>query len=325
MSEYTEVQKWFTALVVIPCTAVCVLFYKYAKRRLPGKTETQARRMEKWNAILAGATMGQFFCHTLRKGLIDTGIVTASRDIWGYNILIGFVLLSFFVLLCIDKYSLVWNDNPFHTVDGIYMSGAENLLDRDHVEETRYHESNDVTSEAYAVESFSRMDSKRIVQIKRRRAILLFFIMLVLVVIEGAYLVYRQHAAWGGPATLVAMYWIDKIMETVVLCAALIDGNVHAWEDGKHRYFWVMGCIWCVAVLLSTMPVLLAKSTAHIATWVEFWLTGIVHAIAGGMLFYVSIYFTFLDRPGTDKRDMCARIFLWLGACVIAYVTGIFV
>ena len=139
--------------------------------------------------------MGQFFCHALRKGLIDTGIVTASRDIWGYNILIGFVLLSFFVLLCIDKYSLVWNDNPFHTVDGIYMSGAENLLDRDHVEETRYHESNDVTSEAYAVESFSRMDSKRIVQIKRRRAILLFFIMLVLVVIEGKVGVFRRFLA----------------------------------------------------------------------------------------------------------------------------------
>jgi hypothetical protein len=325
MSEYNDVQKTFLSLVVIPCTIVCFFLYKYAKKRLVGTSDNQAKRMEKWYAILAGGTLGQFFCHTLRKGLVDTGIIASGSGAIGYNFLIGFVLLAFFILYSIDKYSLVWNNNPYHNLSGSLSRGTEHILDRDNIEEARYHESIDVTSQDFAIHSFQVMDEVRLIKIRRRRAIMFYILMLILVMIEGVYLVYRQEVAMGGPPTLVAVYWIDKIMESIILSAILIHGNFHAMAEGKHKWFWVLCGIWCFAVLCSTIPALLGLTTEQVAPWVEWWFTGIVHAIAGGVLFYNSIYFIFLNRPGADRKETCASIFLSVGACTIAFITGIFV
>lgn len=325
MSEYSDIQQWFTALAVLPCTAICILMYRYAKARLPGTQSTQYKRMRYWYCALAGGTTGLFFCHTLRKSLIDSSTLSESSSLWGgYNTMIGLVLVTFFIVWLINRYKLVSNPNPGHIIFD-YTTEPEYSIDRESMTDQTYLESDDVTTKEYAIRSYTVMDEKVLKSIRRRTSFSFYVVMLILMAIEGMYLVYRQDVAVGGPLTLIVCWWIDNIAKTIIVCAILIHGNWHTLEDGKHRWLWVLCAVWCLTILLATIPVLAQCSTETIRTKVDFPFTSIVHACAGGFLFYIALYYTMFTRNAMSKRDLCVQLTIWISSCLIFYMTGIFV
>jgi hypothetical protein len=143
-------------------------------------------------------------------------------------------------------------------------------------------------------------------------------------VIEGLYLVYRQERALGGAAGIVACFYVDKMMESLVVGTILVYGQFHTLEPPANRWFGVLCAMWCIVIILSTVPVLNATPVAEIAMVVEHSALAVFYSLAAGCMFYTAIYFIFVNRKHTDRCEMIWRLLAFGSGLWITFVTGLF-
>lgn len=157
-----------------------------------------------------------------------------------------------------------------------------------------------------------------------KNAILLYVLLTFLCIVEGFYLVYRVNVAIGGPAGMVVCFYIDKLLETLVVGTLLIHGQFHAQPQPGVRWFWILALGWCIIVVLSTVPVLSSMSASSVTLAVEYPALAVVYAGAAGFIFYSSIYFIFVNRMRTDIKDMVVRLVVFGIGLFAPFATSLF-
>jgi hypothetical protein len=192
------------------------------------------------------------------------------------------------------------------------------------MERTDYLDMTNIGDPAYGKTIIKCQTLDNIADRRSHGAILLYIIMIFICIVEGLYLVYRQELAFGGTGGMVACFYVDKIMESLVVATILVYGQFHTLESPQHRWFWALCGMWCIVIIMSVVPVLASVPVAEIAVAVEHPALSIFYCIAAGFVFYTSIYFIFVNRERTDRCEMIWRLVTFGIGLWVPFVTGMF-
>lgn len=320
---YSPGAKAGLALVFLPCSILGLLLYRYSRRKLMGK-ETMDSRMINFYSAIAGGILGQFFFHTLPNSTGaggDTNIIYSSISV--------FIFIGFFIMMTIQKCSRVNNEMDYYTAPQGTGMDIKHIIDPETVSENNYYKATDITGEQFGDDMWTLLDEHK--ELRRRRMIsaLFYTIMLFETILEGFFLVYNKSSSStnGGIPVLIVMFYINKIVQTFVVGTVLIHGMFHVGNTKRTFFkgtYLSLLLLWCIACSLSGIPAFIdmEQSVAQ-SVMRNVWMSAI-YSLAGGILFWIALYFVWLDRKHTNKRETAIRLFLFAILAVVAYVTGVF-
>lgn len=320
--NYSPGQQAALQLVILPCALVSFLLFRYGKRRLIGK-DTFGERMQYFYACLAGGTLGQFLFHTFSK---STGQMGSSFS----KI---FIFLGLYIMFCIQKCSRVSNENQHYTSPEAVSADIEHIINGkgDEMEMNDYYEASQLDKESedgstyFARDMWILMDENKELRKRRIFSILFYLVLSFISVLEGFFLVYNKNTVLGGLDVLVLMFYVHKIMQTFIVSTTLLHGMFHVKHEHKIRWYIYLSALWCLNCSLSSLPAMLNISFAMSAIVLTHSATLLFYAIAGGVLFWIAIYFLWIDRKRTDKRETNIRLFLFGLFTVVSLITSFFI
>jgi zinc transporter ZupT len=311
-------QKVSLPFVIIPCGLILLLAYKHGRARLRGKETIDSRIINVYSAV-AGGMLGIFFFHTLPNSTIQ--VLTSN-----YSIMSVFIFLGFFTMLCIQKCARVTNENEYYTSPTPAAQEIRHVIDAETVTQNDYYEASELDTPAFSVDMWELTDETK--EIKRRKTVgFVFFLVLVFEsILEGFFLVYNADIVLGGIPVLILMFYINRLIQTFILAIVMIHGMYHVnGEKIRSNMFFMMSLVWLTTCGISTVPVLIdmEKYTALLVLsnpWTSF-----IYATAGGILFWIALYFVWIDRKYTNKRDTIIRLILFAAVAMLTFMTGFFI
>ena len=310
---YSEVQKGLIVpLIAVPCLALLYAMYAFGKRPIMGNG-TFEDRMEPFYSYAASALLGQFLFQALPNATGPSG-----PQIGAFVSL--FVMLGFFVMLCIQKYQRVNHENPYYISPENNSSCIVSSLDHDTVQLVEYFHATDLESDDVARQRFQLSDERAELQKRRRIHVLTVIIMIILCVLEGFFLVYRP-ASWK----LWAFFIMHKFMETMIIGVSMLHALIHATGERERRWYLYTSLLWTSVCALSTLPMLVDASYNVIYKIVNHLATNIFYALAGGILFWIALYYIWIDRKQVDKRDTVLRLGIFGVTAAVSWVVGYYV
>lgn len=314
---YSPGAKAGLALVLLPCSILGLLLYRYSRRKLMGK-ETMDSRMINFYSAIAGGILGQFFFHTLPNSTGgDVGVA--------YSTISVFIFVGFFIMMTIQKCSRVNNEMDYYTAPQGTGMDIRHIIDSETVSENNYYKATDITGEQFGEDMWALLDEHK--ELKRRRmiSILFYIIMLFETILEGFFLVYNKSSS--GIPVLIVMFYINKLVQTFIVCVVLIHGMFHVGNPKRTFFrgtYLSLLLLWTITCTLSAIPAMIDMEYYTVFTIMHnFWMTAF-YAMAGGILFWIALYFVWLDRKHTNKRETGIRLFLFALFSIVAYVTGMF-
>lgn len=311
---YSDVQKGLLPLVCLPCLVVLYVLYRFAKRPLRG-TRTFGDRMEPLYSFTAAALLGQFFFQAFPNATGPSGTQLGV-------VVSAFIVIGFFVMLCIQKCQRVSHDNPYYVSPELNAIEIRSAIDPETMEIVEYYHNMDPDSEAVATDQLQLADEMAELKKRRRLCVLTVLVMAVLCVFEGFFLIYREPTAPGGGWTVLAFFMVDKVMESAVVSITMLHGYVHC--QGQRQYL-LVATGWTMVVILSTTPVLAGMTFTQCFVVVNHAATSIFYALAGGVLFWIALYYIWIDRKRVDKTDTIVRLVIFGVTSTVAWVTGYFI
>lgn len=310
---YSDVQKGLIVpLIVVPCLTAFYLLYRFGKKPIVGNG-TFEDRMEPLYSYAAAALLGQFLFQALPNATGPSG-----PQIGAFVSL--FVMVGFFVMLCIQKYQRVSHDNPYYISPENNSSCIVSSLDHEHVQLVEYFHATDLESDDVARQRFQLSDEHAELQKRRRIHVLTVFIMIILCVLEGFFLMYRP-ASWK----LFSFFILHKLMETGILGVSMLHALIHATTEREPRWYLYTSLVWTAVCGVSTLPMLVDASYDVIFGIVNHLATSIFYALAGGILFWIALYYIWIDRKQVDKRDTVVRLVIFGVTAGVAWVVGYYV
>jgi hypothetical protein len=304
---FTDAQKALFSLVCIPCFALCFLLFRIGKRPLLGNT-TFTERMEIFYSMSAACLLGLFLFHTLPN-------TTVMHPEVGF----GCIMIAFFVVMCFQKMGRVCHDNDMYVESNQVLVEIRHMIDRDTMTMNDYHKMADLESDDTAEERLSVEDERAELQKRRRLTILTLVIIIILCLFEGFFLVVRQDTIVGGIWALLGAFYVQKLLETLIVCVAMLHSFTHTG-----RNYAIMSGIWCAVTTLSTVPLLADMPQTAADNMTNHYATHVFYALAGGVLFWIALYYVWIDKKRTDKRDTLIRLFYFGLAAALMWVTGFF-
>lgn len=320
-TTYDIPQKATLPFLSLPCALVCFLMYKYGRRRLK-RTETLDSRMINLYSIVAGGTLGQFFFHTLPNSTIPV----ASSNYAGISV---FILLGFFVMLCFQKCGRVCTGHTYYTGPENTSTEIGYTIDRNAMEQNEYMLIDDiendkkVKTEMWAVRDEEQSIRKRVVL-----ATLFCVVMLLVSTLEGFFLASKLDPSnWTtDPATLIVMYYFNKIIQTIIFCIVMLYGLFHIPKNTRNKKaYHVYSLIWCISTIISTFPAVLGMSKFDALMVLNNSILNIVYACVGGVLFWMALYFVWIDKRFTNKKETAKRLVLFALFAALSFATGYFI
>lgn len=316
---YTIPQKASLPFVSVPCALICFLFYKYGRKKL-SKTETIDSRMINLYSAVAGGTLGQFFFHTLPNSSIQT---TASN----YSIISVFMVLGFFIMLCIQKCGRVCTEHTYYTGPENTTTEVSYTLNTDAMEQNEYFQAEDLeNNEAFKTQMWAIVDEEK--EIKRRLIVSSLFVCIMLFIgfLEGFFLVYKADITLGGPGVLIFMYYLNKMLQTVIFCVVMLYGLFHIPTNTRNkRGYLVFSLLWCLDIIFSTFPAILEMNKLDAIMFLHSTGLGILYAGLAGVLFWMALYFVWIDKRHTNKRETVKRLVLFAVFVFASFMTGYFI
>ncbi len=298
----------------IAVSALCILFlmYGFGKRPIIGNS-TFEDRMELLYSFAAAALLGQFLFQALPNATGPSGPqISAFVSL--------FVMIGFFVMLCVQKYQRVNHDNPYYISPENNSSCIVSSLDRDSVQLVEYFHATDLESDDVARQRFQLSDERAELQKRRRIHVLSLLIMMILCVLEGLFLVYRPQSY----KTLL-FFAFHKMMETLIIGVSMLHALIHATSERQPRWYLYTSLLWTAVCVLSTLPMLVDAPYDAVFAIVNHLATNIFYALAGGVLFWIALYYIWIDRKQVDKRDTVFRLAIFGTTAAVAWVIGYYV
>jgi len=310
--EYSINEKVALPFVFLPCLLLVFIMYKYAKRRLVD-SDTFAKRMQYLYGAAAGGIMGQFLFHTLRK--------STSASVEDDHV---FIFIGWFLMLFIQKYTRVNNENEFYTSPSLPSQEIVHHLDNQDVQLNSYYEASNLeepivnNQTTFSREMFAIMDETK-EKYKRRILFVMFYIPMVFIsIIEGFFLMYRVKTT---VAATIGIFYVNKLIQTFVVCVVLLHSMFHAERKKRRHMYAIAGIFYCLVCLLSSIPALVGQDTT---IFVENVVVTKLYLFIVGMIMYIAQYFAWLDRKQTNKKETIVVLVMVLVFGASSYATGIF-
>lgn len=298
----------------IAISSLCILFlmYGFGKRPIIGNA-TFEDRMELFYSFAAAALLGQFLFQALPNATGPSG-----PQIGAFVSL--FVMIGFFVMLCFQKYQRVNHDNPYYISPENNSSCIVSSLDHESVQLVEYFHATDLESDDVARQRFQLSDERAELNKRRRIHVLTVLIMIVLCAFEGLFLVYRPQSY-----KILLFFAFHKMMETLIIGVSMLHALIHATSEREPRWYLYTSLIWTTVCVLSTIPMLVNAPYDSIFAIVNHLATNIFYALAGGILFWIALYYIWIDRKQVDKRDTVFRLAIFGTTAAVAWVIGYYV
>jgi len=298
--HFTDVQKGILPVVAVPCLVISFLLYKFAKRpMLIG--ETMGKRMEYFYSAVAAALLGH----------IIFGIMPNMSQ--PYPICIG---AGFFVMMCLQKLSRVWKENDFVSTD-LNDNEIHDLVDNNTMKLKTILVEDDLASDNIALNR--KRITNQVDEFKKRRAIaaILLFCMFIIAPIDGLYL-----SEYGKDRTImVIMFWISKLMQTIVVSVCMIHAFFHGNEVGRIPWYPLWSIAWAFVCAISSLSAILNFEgiVENIPAVMVF------YALSTGVLFWVALYFVWIDRKETDRKITIIRLIVFAVVFIVVSITSLFI
>lgn len=305
---FNDAQKSLLPLAVIPSGIICTLLYRYGKRGIFQEGDTLEKRLIWCYPLIASLVLGEFFFQAIPNSTGNTSFVSA------------FIMLGFFLVFCIQKLSRVWHDNPFYVSPEVTYLEIHNVIDLKSMKLGDYIYTEDILDD---VDNGRLTIQDEYVELKRRRfiAYLTFVIMCIMCILEGFFLL---HSTWD-PWIVTVFFILDKTMESCIVAIGGLHAFLHAPGELNQNWFIILACIWCMAVGCSTLPLITGTMDRPQALLVvNHTATQIFYALAGGVLFWIALYYVCIDQKRTEKREMSIYLIIFGVGAIISWTVGYF-
>lgn len=301
--------------VSIFCTCIVVFMYFLGKKPLASAT-TFSERMELWYTFVAANLLGKFLFFSLPDA-IGPSVSQIS------SFVSGMVMIGFFLMYIILKCDRVNHQNPNYVTPTSDDSNQDfrYILDGETMEIQEYTSMTHVDTKETANSQFVLLDERA--QLRKRRivSVIGIFMLILTCVLEGIFIVFKEPYAIGGSWVIFVFFLIDKIMETLSVTVILLYG-LYQTKKGFYIFF---SSLWLLACLCSTIPVC-SKMTWEESSLVvtNIW-TNIFYAFSAGIVFFLFLYFVWIDKKQTTKRETTIRLLIFGITGVLSWICGIFV
>ena len=310
-NDFLDIEKAFLPIVFVPCFLLCLILYYFGRQSMPNPNSTYSRKIQFFNVGVSGIALGQFIFHTTR--------------INNNHIVLVILLVSFFIMTCIEKLSRVWHTNIHYTSPPAGLREIKNSIDMDIMEETPYVKVTDLKSDNFSDSVLLIQDETSEIWRRNSLAIICYIILLFTMSLEGFYLIYKApHVIEISNGGLVAFFYIHKLLETYLVFTSMIYA---LWQTSKSGRFWyfILAFLWCSGCALSTLPILLNLNVNDTIEILEFPATWVIQGILSGMLFWITLQFLRLDLKETDVSDTIVQLFIFGLALALSCTTSFFV
>lgn len=324
MDYYTDAQKGVLPLFVIPCAATLLALYRYGRKSLRGQ-QTFTSRLDYLYSFVAASIMGEFLFQAFPNSSLPmiahniTHIEPGQAPV-GSSVPSIFMMVGLFVMLCIQKYSRVWNDSPNYSGSNLAIVEIVSVIDPETFEILDVFQADGMDNDHLGEQRMTLEDEHAELRKRGQLVLITMGICTVLCILEGFFLVYQHGNKW----VILFVFWLDKLMETIVIGTSMLHAYYHAKSPRTRNWFFVGSFIWIVVMFLSTMPALLGLSRSQCTVVLTHLATSIFYALSGGILLYVSIYYLQIDMRRTDVKETLVRSALFAVTAITSWVVGYF-
>lgn len=305
---FNDAQKSLLPLAIIPSAIVCVLFYKFGKRGISKDDDTMEKRLAWCYPFIASLVLGEFFFQAVPNSTGNTSFVSA------------FIMLGFFLVFCLQKYSRVWHDDQFYVSPETSYLEIRNVIDLKNMKlgDCMYI---DILDDENVVEGKMTIRDEY-AELTRRRFIvyLSFIIMCTMCILEGFFLL---HSTWD-PWIVTVFFILDKTMESCIISIGGLHAFLHAPNERNQNMYIILASIWCMATACSTLPLITGMERPEALNIVNHIATQIFYALAGGILFWIALYYVCIDQKKTDKREIIVYLAIFGIGAAISWTVGYF-
>lgn len=305
---FSNVEKGFLPVVFVPCALLCLLIYKFAKRPLERASgETIARRMQYLYAAGSGILFGEVLFH------VAPFLTRAYRATLGLGLLAA---------ICVEAFL------PRLSRDG--HSGAHSVVELEHsvdFEEVKINDRlmvDDCLDDDYAEQASAMADEE--FELKKRRVVVGLFVCALLpyVLLEGFY--YASFPA-PTPALQIVAFYLDKLLQTLVLCSMLVHAFLHGVKHRQWPWYLIVCAGWLLLCALSTLSGELGYN--FMTEFGAIVAVNGLYSILGGILLVMAMYLKGLvqaqQERAYDTRSTVLRLLCFAGAFMLSGLITVFI
>ncbi len=311
---YSDIQKALLPLVTcITCSILFLLLYRFGKRPVRG-TKSLDDRLELLYSYTAAAVFGNFLFQSFPNAIGPSGSQV--------GVIAGaFTFVGFFIMLWIQKRQRVSHDNPYYVSPELNAIEIRSIVNNETMEMVDYYQACELDSESVAKDRLQLQDEMAELKKRRRICLLTVVILSVICIFEGFFLIYREPTALGGTWSIFVFFVIHKMMESLIIGTSLLHSYTHTHIKTYLLYsmWWVFICI------ISTVPALTSMPWTDSFTMVNHLATSIFYALAGGVLFWIAMYYIWIDRRKVDQCDTTVRLIVFGVTGGVCWLVGFFI
>lgn len=310
---YTVGQKVALPFVFLPCLLLSFVMYRYAKKRLLD-AETFAKRMQYFYGAIGGGLIGQFLFHVSPKGVAAADSLDSV-----------FVFIGYFIMVCIQKFTRVNNENEHYTSPSLPSFEIKQTLDGNDMQLDEYYQASNLDEAvenghtSFGLDMLTIMDENKELYKRRLLSVLFYVPMVYISFIEGFFLMYRSKASVDAT---IAIFYANKLIQTFIVCTVLLHGMFHVKRNGWKHWYFTLSVGYCTVCMLSSIPVL---TGVNMTIFLEHVIVSKIYLLISGTILYIAVYFAWLDRRQTNKKETIIGLVFMALFGAGSYATGIFI
>lgn len=306
---------WEKALVsLVPLLVLAIGFFMYRRiKMLPnGEEDSVASRLSLFYNLAAGIIWGQFFFHALPNA--------TTHGAFGYKLRSVFFLLGYGIMLGYDRFARTSHSNKNFVGRAGTSKGTEFTLKRDRQIDADYVKMDGSSNPSVlweGAEEYSDLSSRRFI------AYVFYLVLIFNALCGGLFLTYNSVNTMH--IVMIAIFTIDKVMESVALFTILIHSRMYTRRGCSRTTFFVMLMGWPLVVLCSIILVLCDVTSDQASQWINHLALGIFYSIFSGILLWYANHFQHMEFEKPTRRQLRVSFLLFIVTAFISWATGYFV
>ena len=330
---YTVTERIFTSFAFIPAVFVWIIIYRFSPKA-NFQLNDPYTRMQLLYAVMSGIMIGQLLGHAL-----PNATMYSDSNVPYLAAIIGIIVVMSFLKLCrVFGYaknqvigSTQYEPTELYNEEGdetsfVVVGREELLLDDGPLSDTNSFHTDEESKPLGASHSIlTGNDAWDVRWIRRRMFEILYTVLCIMTAFEGLYLVY--NASNVSPVSAIIAFYVMKSLQAFMLaCYA-----VFAYNHKRTTKFIFLGYYaWAVvgfsvAVVLSTVPILMGISHNEISTIVESRIFSGFYELFAGILAAVAFDFTTREEFNPTKQGELSWLGLFTVGSVVMWGLGLVV
>lgn len=314
-SVFSDLQKAFLCLAPLGPAAIWAGTYAFARKKIPTK-RSENEMLSPLYACVAGLLLGQLLGHVLPNALLGD-----YREL-------KFGCIGLGVLSIIFMYRLFRVCGPAGS-EGVLvgdfgpLSDPEAVLDSSSQEERPYVVVDG--TQRFSDQVLPVLRAELSLRLTRRVGLVIYTASLYSQVMEGFLLPYNPRDS--SPGGLIAAFWITKCMQAFCMAGYAVYSRLHRQQStGRVKALYLlMAALWCIAVFLSCLPVLLDLPMATLEQVVLHPASGVFYALSGGMILVISFLFLFLSPREPEWPRTLLFLAIMTASAALMWLTGLWI